>query len=87
MRLGEWDVATEDQQDCFDRSCLPPVQDLVVSLVDFTIHPDYAHDRLAKTVVNDIGECSRQVSYAIKTQLKAAPKAPLGFTSRTVSYC
>ena len=74
MRLGEWDVTTEGQQDCFDRSCLPPVQDLVVSLADFTIHQDYAHDRLAKTVVNDIGEF--QAGLLSQARNKAGPKAP-----------
>ena len=72
VRLGEWDVATEDQQDCYGKSCLPPVQDFVVSLGDFTIHPEYAHDRLAKTVVNDIGEFARRIQTKIKILLKPA---------------
>jgi len=58
VRLGEWDVAAEGQPDCFDRSCLPPVQDFVVSLADFTVHPDYTQERQGKrlvNVLNDIG--------------------------------
>ena len=60
VRLGEWDVATE--LDCFDGSCLPPVQDFVVSLAHFTIHPDFTYDRKTQTVWNDIGECDSQNS-------------------------
>ena len=56
-------MATEGEVDCFDRKCLPPVQDFLVSLADFTIHPDFAHDRLAKTVVNDIGEFARRIQF------------------------
>ena len=41
------------------------LQDFVVSLADFTIHPDYSADIIRqKTVVNDIGECEGQDSWA-----------------------
>ena len=33
-----------------------PVQDFQVSLADFTIHQDYAFDKIANTVYNDIGQ-------------------------------
>jgi len=55
VRLGEYDAGHEGP-DCTDKACLPPVQDFQVSLADFTIHQDYAFDKIANTVYNDIGQ-------------------------------
>lgn len=58
VRLGEYDAGHEGP-DCTDKACLPPVQDFQVSLDDFTIHQDYAFDKLKNTVYNDIGQIER----------------------------
>jgi len=57
VRLGEYRFIheTEGELDCVDDKCLPPVQDFVVSNDDFTIHQDYEHNIIKKTVTNDIG--------------------------------
>ena len=55
MRLGEYQVTSDDGLDCVagKTTCLPPVQDFTIAPADVSVHPDYGAGRGGGTV-NDI---------------------------------